>query len=66
MVITLTIPDEMASWLSSVAAERGITAEAAAFEMIDRARDHNVDVEFLALVDEVIADHRVILDRLAT
>jgi hypothetical protein len=68
----ITLPDDTARRLERAAARRGISPEALAVETIDslatgdEGDEGDVNDAFLALVDEVIADHRPILDRLAT
>jgi plasmid stability protein len=66
MPMTIEVPDETARRLALAAARRGISAEALAVELLDAVDAEKVDDGFLVLVDEVIADHRTILDRLAT
>jgi plasmid stability protein len=69
MSMMIEVPDETARRLALAAARRGISAEALAVELldaVDAVDAEKVDDEFLVLVDEVIADHRTILDRLAT
>ena len=74
MVITLTISDETARRIEAVAATRGETIEQVTAEALDSSPllagpagggNALVDEEFIALVDDVIVEHRTILDRLA-
>ena len=67
MSMVITLPDDTARRLELAAARRGISPQALAVETIDTlATDDEIDGTFSTLIDEVIADHRAILDRLAT
>lgn len=61
--LTLELSDEVMSRLVAVAVARGVSVEELAAQTL--AQVPAVDAEFVSLVSETIAEHRVILDRLA-
>lgn len=63
MPLTLELSDEVMSRLVAVAVARGVSVEELAAQTL--AQVPAVDAEFVSLVSETIAEHRVILDRLA-